>query len=431
MKSSLLVFAAIFVATYILLAFSQEFHIRKRAPLAWISTIILVILSGTPLKEIPEAINWNVLGIFLGMLPLAEFFSASGVPEHMAVSIADRVKSAGLAIVWLAALSGIISVFVENVATVLILAPIAKELAKRLKVPLTPIMVAVAISSNLQGTATLVGDPPSMLLAAFYRMNFLDFFFFKGRISIFWAVEAGALLSLAVLYLIFKKYKQHPPFMKPNPVRSYFPTVILVLTVLLLSSVSFFDPDFKFGAGIITLFMGIVITLWALKRKETTFGEVVSKVIDWDTFFLLMAIFVMVHTAVKAGLIDAFAKLIYSSLKGNVFMTYTVLVWSSVLASAFIDNVPYVAAMLPITRELAILYGNPDYGYLFAFGVLIGACLGGNITPVGAAANITAMSIVREEGENPSFWDFFKIGFPFTMAATFGGYIVTYLAWGV
>ncbi len=427
MKPSLALFSFVFIAIYLILAILK----KHKAPVAWAGALLLLLLSKTPLKDIPSAINWNVIGIFVGMIPLAEFFSTSGVPAHLAVSLADRAKSTGTAVVFLSALSGFISIFVENVATVLILAPVAIEMAKKLKIPLTPIMVAVAISSNLQGTATLVGDPPSMILAAFLKMNFLDFFIYRGRASIFFAVEAGAILSLATLFLLFRRYRNKPPLIKPEPVKTYFPTWMLIITVLLLSIASFIDPDFKFGAGVITASAGLIISIWAIKKKETTFKKLVLEIMDWDTLFFLMAIFVIVHSSIKIGLIDAIAKFIHTSFKGNVFLTYTALVWGSVLASAFVDNVPYVSAMLPVTKELALLYGNPNYTYLFAFGVLIGACLGGNITPIGAAANVTAMGIARRQGENPGFWDFFKIGFPFTISATIGGFAVTYLVWGI
>ena len=170
-------------------------------------------------KHVVKSISWNVLGIFAGTLILAEAFIFSRVPVLIALKFLKVSPNLGIAILILSALSGFISMFVENVATVLILSPIAFELARRLKTSPIPFLISIAICSNLQGTATLVGDPPSMILGAYAKMNFDDFFWYRGKPGIFFAVQIGAIAGFAVLYMYFRKYKKPIEAMPEEPIR--------------------------------------------------------------------------------------------------------------------------------------------------------------------------------------------------------------------
>ncbi|MGE4357764.1 MAG: SLC13 family permease, partial [Candidatus Omnitrophota bacterium] len=168
---------------------------RRRVWTALISALAIIFLRIITLREAFLSINWNVMGIFIGTLLVADVFMESRMPAYIAEKIVNRSKNVGVAILSLCILTGFISAFVENVATVLLVAPVAFSLAKKLKINPTNMMIAIAISSNLQGTATLIGDPPSMLLAGFAKLNFMDFFFQQGKPSIFFAVEIGAIVS--------------------------------------------------------------------------------------------------------------------------------------------------------------------------------------------------------------------------------------------
>ncbi|MDP2924651.1 MAG: SLC13 family permease, partial [Candidatus Omnitrophota bacterium] len=214
----------IFIISYLLFIFLP----KKRTQVAVLGAILLIITRTISLKDaFFTAINWNVMGIFVGTLVVANIFMESRVPAYLAEVIVDRAKNTCWAILLICALTGFISAFVENVATVLIVAPIALELAKKLKINPVNMMIGIAISSNLQGTATLIGDPPSMLLGGFAKMNFMDFFFYKGRPSIFFAVELGALASFFVLRFIFKKHKEKMQLVAIEKVKSWVPTIIL------------------------------------------------------------------------------------------------------------------------------------------------------------------------------------------------------------
>src|SRR3989338_3947391 len=253
-----LISLSIFIVSYLLFIFLP----KRRTHIAISAAILLILSRVISFKEAFSSINWNVMGIFVGTLIVANIFMESRVPARLAEIIVDRAKNTGWAILSICLLTGFISAFVENVATVLIVAPIALSLAKKLKINPVNMMIAIAISSNLQGTATLIGDPPSMLLGGFAKMNFFDFFFYKGKPSIFFAVELGAVVSFFVLYFIFRKHKEKIKLVAVEKVKSWIPTVILALLVLVLALSSFFETDFSYMAGAICMIFGIISVLW-------------------------------------------------------------------------------------------------------------------------------------------------------------------------
>jgi Na+/H+ antiporter NhaD/arsenite permease-like protein len=386
-----------------------------------------LILTGTiSPKDAFFAINWNVMGIFVGTLVVADIFMESRVPAYVAEIIVDKAKNTAWAILLICLLTGFISAFVENVATVLIVAPIALALAKKLNINPMKMMIAIAVSSNLQGAATLIGDPPSMLLAGFAKMNFGDFFFYKGRPSIFFAVELGALVSFFVLYFIFRRQKEKMRLIPLERVRSWVPTVILVSLIIALALSSFFDTGFSYMAGIICMIAAFISIVWAKFFNKSSVVKGI-KSLDWETTFFLMGVFILVGSITLTGWIESISVYLSGLVGQNIFLGYTFIVFISVVLSAFIDNVPFLAAMLPVAISMSSKLGiNPS---LFLFGLLIGASLGGNITPIGASANIVACGLLKKEGIEVKFKDFMKIGIPFTFAAVTAAYLFVWFIW--
>jgi len=413
---------SIFLITYLLFIFLP----KKRTPTAIISAILLMLSGVVSFKQAFFSINWNVMGIFVGTLIIADIFMESRVPAYIAEKIVDKAKNTAWAILFICLLTGFISAFVENVATVLIVAPIALALAKKLKINPIKMMIAIAVSSNLQGTATLIGDPPSMLLGGFAKMNFLDFFFYKGRPSIFFAVELGAIASFIVLYFIFSHQKEKTELLPVEKVKSWVPTILLVSLIVLLAASSFIDTGFSYMAGIICMFFGIIAILW---EKFINKGSILEgiKSLDWETTFFLMGIFILVGSIAVTGWVEVISNFLSSLVGKNIFLGYTLIVFISVFLSAFIDNVPFLAAMLPVAISMSDkLHLNPS---LFLFGLLIGTSLGGNITPIGASANIVACGLLKKEGYEVKFKDFVKIGLPFTLAAVGAAYLFVWFIW--
>jgi Na+/H+ antiporter NhaD/arsenite permease-like protein len=412
-----------------LFVFSYIFFVvfpHRRTPVVVVASLLLILSRTISLKDAFLAVNWNVMGIFVGTLIIADVFMQSRVPAYIAEIIVDKAKSTVWAILFICMLTGFISAFVENVATVLIVAPIAFALARKLKINPVNMLIAIAVSSNLQGAATLIGDPPSMLLGGFARMNFGDFFFYKGRPSIFFAVEIGALFSFLVLYFIFRRHKEKTLLVPVEKVKSWVPTVLLVALIVLLGVSSFFDTGFNGAAGKICIVFGAISLFWERFFNKRPLIPCIKN-LDWDTTVFLMGVFIVVGALSLTGWIDILADYLASLVGSNIFLGYTAIVFISVVFSAFVDNVPFLAAMLPVSMLMAAkLQVNPS---LFLFGLLIGASLGGNITPIGASANIVACGLLKKEGYPVSFRDFMRIGIPFTFFAVASAYIFVWFGW--
>ncbi|MFA5156711.1 MAG: SLC13 family permease [Candidatus Omnitrophota bacterium] len=412
----------IFISAYLLFVILPG----RRMPVAVGAAVLMVLTGIISLKQAFFAVNWNVMGIFVGTLVIADIFMESRVPAYIAEVIVNKSRNTAWSILLICALTGFISAFVENVATVLIVAPIALSLARKLQISPVKMMIAIAVSSNLQGAATLIGDPPSMLLGGFAKMNFGDFFFYRGRPSIFFAVEIGALASFAVLYFIFHSHRKKVALIAVEKVRSWFPTALLVSLIVLLALSSFLDTGFTYMAGILCMAFAVIAVIW---EKFINKGSVVKgiKSLDWDTTFFLIGVFILVGSIALSGWIEVISGLLAGMIGKNIFLGYTLLVFISVILSAFIDNVPFLAAMLPVAISLSDkLQVHPS---LFLFGLLIGASLGGNITPIGASANIVACGLLKKEGYEVKFPEFMKIGVPFTLAAVTTAYLFVWFIW--
>lgn len=417
----------VFALTYVLMLTFGKY----RPFIALASGIVFILTGMLPLNQIIGALDFNVLLMIAGTMGLVALFIESKMPELLADLIMEKVPNVQMAAVALALFAGVISAFVDNVATVLMIAPVALEICKKLKTNPIPFLIGIAVSSNLQGAATLVGDTTAIMLGSALDMSFMDFFWYKDKPSIFFAVELGAVLSALILAFIFRKEKEAiPKVAGRTKVTDYVPTVLLVGTILLLIVASFIPNKPNETNGLICCAM-LVIGLISNFIKKRNLSAIVSplKEIDFQTLGLLVGLFLMIGGISNMGVIDAAAGLLAKAGDGNVFMLYTIIVWASVLISAFIDNIPYVATMIPVISGMANQLGI-DPTPLF-FGLLSGATLGGNITPIGASANIAGIGILRKEGYEVKNADFFKIGIPFTLAAIIPAYIYIWLFYGV
>ncbi len=414
----------VFGAAYLYLVFGR----RRKALVSWIGAAIIVLVSPVGAVEALRGINFNVLGIFAGTLLLAELFVMSGVPLMLADRLAATSRTAGSALLKVCVLSGFLSCFVENVATVLIVAPVALGLAARLKISPTPLLVGIAVSSNLQGSATLIGDPPSMILAAWQKMSFNDFFFLKGKPGIFFAVELGAAASLVVLWLAFRKHRQPVGDVRVVRVRNWIPTVLLSLMIVGLAAGSRFDPGFRYLGGATCMAFALVGLAWQWRRGKRKAVAILRRRFDLETTLFLAGIFMLVHCLSIMGIVEDIALAVQQVAGHSPVVLFLVVVVVSVFISGFVDNVPYVMAMIPVASLLAAGAGMPREVLVFA--LVVSACLGGNITCVGAAANVVAVGMLRKRGHEVSFWGFARIGLPFTLAATTAAALFLWFVWG-
>lgn len=439
--STFIIAIILFAITYVLLFSLPKYkHWIALGSAIIFSLWLSLICNGVSFtfKDIISAIDFNVLLMIAGTMGIVVLFIESKMPMKIADVLLSKLKNVKWAIVVMALLSGVVSAFIDNVATVLMIAPIALAVCKKQNIsPVAPI-ISISISSNLQGAATLVGDTTSILLGGYANMNFFDFFVFNGKPGIFFAVEIGALLTAMILLVIFRKQTQPLKLTDKTEVKDYTPTILMLGIIIALILASFIkEPESGFWATIYNLRNGLIcatllvvgIIINIIKTKKLTMTKQIFKEIDYRTLLLLASLFVVISGITNAGVIVKLAELLVDLGGSNLFLMYTIIVLASVLISAFVDNIPYVLTMLPVVSGVASTMGADPY--VLYFGLLIGATLGGNITPIGASANITGIGILRKEGYEVKAKDFMKISVPFTLVAVLSGSVFIWLFYGI
>ncbi len=370
-----------------------------------------------------NAVDWNVILMLAGTMGTVYLCIESKMPAAAADMLVNKLKSIKLIFVALALFAGFVSAFIDNVATVLMVAPIALAIAKKFNISPVQTVLTVAVSSNLQGAATLVGDTTSILLGGYAGMDFMDFFFMNGKPGMFWIVQAGMLATVPVLFFIFRKETARIDSTPITKITNMFPTYTLLATVACLIGASFIPGKPRLTNGIICMIFCIITVVqeYITNHDMSVIKDTVQS-LDAQTLMLLCGLFIIIQGITNVGLINDIADMFVSLAGDSVFIIYTILVWFSVFVSAFIDNIPYVATMLPVVTMIASALGvDPTILY---FGLLSGATLGGNITPVGASANIAGCGILRKEGYEVSSAQFMAVGVPFTLMAVMTGYLL-------
>jgi Na+/H+ antiporter NhaD/arsenite permease-like protein len=414
----------IFLLTYVgLLVFP-----KYRAYIALSSALLFILLGIMPLDEIFGSVDWNVILMIAGTMGIVSLFIESKMPAKLADKIIAKTPNVKWAIVALSLFASLISAFIDNVATVLILAPIAITIAKKLKISPVSSIIAIAIASNLQGAATLVGDTTSIMLGGAAGMDFLDFFVFQGKIGLFFVVQAGAVAATAYLIYFLRNEKQKLYSTLHTEVTNIFPSYLLIGVVVFLILASFIPNKPAIANGLICVSLFVIGLIYDYIRfKKPARLLLAIKEIDVFTLLLLAGLFIVIGSIENAGVIAAVSDILADLSGGNLFVIYTIVVFFSVIFSAFVDNIPYVATMLPVVAALALSLGVEPY--ILYFGLLIGATLGGNLTPIGASANITGIGILRKEGYEVKLWDYMKIGLPYSLSAVLVGYLLIWFIW--
>lgn len=430
--NAFMIAALLFTITYICMIMLTRWR-----PLVVIISAALFVLLGLfgvleyTLPEVWAALDWNVLLMIAGTMGLVALFSESKMPQRLADLIIKAMPDVRWTIVMLSVFASVVSAFIDNVATVLMIMPVALVLAEKLDIsPVLPI-IAISISANLQGAATLVGDTTSILLGSQLDLSFLDFFWYMGRPCLFFVVQLACFFTVLYFFRVFRDYKQKPAQMEMTEVKDPVPSILLIAMVVLLIIASFIPSEKKpyTTNGLICmalLLIGIVYRI--IRTKSFTPLKIVMNGFELDTLILLFGLFIVIGGIEQAGVIKAIGEF-FASLEIGTFAMYTIIVWASVLISAFVDNIPYIATMLPVVQILSDDMGLSHTPVLF-FGLLIGATLGGNITPIGASANIAAISTLRSKGYEVKNSTFMKMSIPYTLIAVMTGYILVWLLYG-
>jgi Na+/H+ antiporter NhaD/arsenite permease-like protein len=406
---------AIFIAVYYL-AITRKVKIAY-ASLAGAGLLILFGIV-SPQIAVLSSIKWDVLGIYWGFMMVSMIFTESGIPSLIASRIVTHAKKEKYAIVYLCAITAFLSTFMENVGTVLMVAPIAIELSKKLKSSLFPYLVSIAISANAVTTVTMISDPPALILAIQTGMRFFDFYWFQNRLSLGVITLFGVAASLASLMVIFRGMNKRVS-MKAERIRvDYIPLIVFVGGILALAV----GPYVGIRSGIAGLAAGFA-SLMVGRRNA---GKMIRE-FDWNSFFFITGIFVVIGSLEVTGLLTDFVNGVGGLGITSPAIMLAIVIWVSVAASSFMDNVPYTVLMIPVCNQLAALMSISPYPLLF--GMLIGTGIGGNITPVGATANVFACGMLEKRGYRINLRDYLKISLPFTITAVVVCHVLLQLLW--
>jgi Na+/H+ antiporter NhaD/arsenite permease-like protein len=407
----LLVFAACYA-----LALSRKVKIAY----ASLGASALLLVSGilSPGDAFFKAIKWDVLGIYWGFMMVSFVFMKSRMPELIANKILAKVKREKYAILSLAAVTAFLSAFMENVGVVLIMAPVALQMTRKLDSSLFNYLIAIAISSNVVTTVTMVADPPPIILALETGMKPLDFYWFQGRPGLGTLTIFGVLAALSTLLIQFRKMD------KPVNVEAEKIEVTKGGSVLFVGGVAALAlaPEFGISVGIVGLIVGLI----ALYMGRQDIKEMIVE-FDWNSMMFIVGVFMVIFSLNASGLLKDFSQAIVGAGFRDPTFMLAFLTWISVAFSSFMDNVPYTILMIPVCQNLAELIGISAWPLLY--GMLVGTGTGGNITPVGAAANVFACGILEKHGYQITLKEYLKIGLPFSVAAVATVHLLVQIFW--
>ncbi|WP_027397858.1 SLC13 family permease [Anaerovibrio lipolyticus] len=399
----------IFVAAYALII-SEKVH----RTIVGIVGAMLMILCGILSQEVAiHHIDFNTLGLLIGMMTIVNITAETGLFNFLAIWAAQRVKANPMKLLLaLALLTAVCSALLDNVTTVLLTVPVTFSITSQLKVDVKPFLIAQILASNIGGTATLVGDPPNIMIGSAVGLSFMDFIIHLTlpAIIIF-------LVTVFLLEMIYGKSLHTTPelqeqVMKLNASKqiSNKPLMKKCLVVLALT-MSLFVAHSALGLESATAALsgaGLLLLI-TFTRDEEMIAKVLSKV-EWTAIFFFAGLFILVGGLVETGVIKWLAEEGIKITHGSVEGTAILILWMSAIASAFVDNIPFVATMIPLIKDMGAM-GLSNLEPMW-WSLALGACLGGNGTLIGASANVVVASMAAQHGRQISFIGFMKIAFP-------------------
>jgi Na+/H+ antiporter NhaD/arsenite permease-like protein len=410
---------AVFLITF-------AFILYRRFNIAYVSLIaagVLIMLGITsPVNALLKGVDWDVLAIYWGYGMLAVALAESNVPKWLANRVVMHTTREKYALLLLCVIAMILSCFMANPSVVIILAPLAIELASRMKGNLFIYLIALATASNIVTTVTMVADPPALIMAGQTGMSFFEFYWFQDKIGLGSISIVAITVAALVLLWTFRKMNQAVDIPPEKISVTYGPLLLLVISVAALA----FIPWDSLGAwnhrGLVGFILGLISLLYARGRKKEWLKEY-----DWNSILFLIGIFVLVFCVNSVGLLEDFAGILVNTGISSPALYLAIIIWVSVLLSSFIDNVPYTVIMLPVCAFLADSLGvNP---FPFYFGMLVGTGMGGNLTPVGATANVLACGMLEKRGYSIQLGSYIKIAWPFTLAAVATAHVLLQFLW--
>lgn len=397
--------------------------------MALTGAMVMIIMGILSQDQAIHHIDFNTIGLLTGMMIMVNITSETGLFNYLAIWAAKKVKANPVKLlVALSALTAVCSAFLDNVTTVLLTVPVTFSITAQLKIPVQPFLIAQIMSSNIGGTATLIGDPPNIMIgSAVPEMDFMAFLTNLGDICI--VIFA---ITIAIIIAIYHK-KLHTTtalqeqVMAMNEKEELKDTLLLkkCLTVLFLTIITFmFHAQLGLESATVALAGASLLMLITVSRREKRIANILSR-LEWLAIFFFVGLFILVGGLVETGVIKAMAAEAIKITSGNVTASTMLILWLSAIASAFIDNIPFVATLIPMIKEMGAM-GMTNLEPLW-WALSLGACLGGNGTLIGASANVVVAGMASAHGEKLSFISYLKIACPLMILSIIVASIYVYI----
>jgi len=372
-----------------------------------------------------EHVDWNVIFLLISMMIIVGITKKTGLFEYIAIRAAKMANGEPIRIMLaFAVITAFLSAFLDNVTTIMILTPICILVARELELNPTPFIISAAMASNIGGTATLIGDPPNIMIGSAANLSFMDFITNLGPI-----VVVNLLVFLVIIYLVWHKKMwvsnqlkaRIMDFDEKRSIKNK-PALVKAIVILGLVIVGFLVHGYLHLEPATVGLVGASVLMIITNRKtvEEFFHEV-----EWETIFFFIGLFIIVGGLVHLGVIEKMARALMNLTRGNIPLTTVMIVWISGIFSSFLDNIPFVATMVPLIQDIGQTVG-PDKITPLWWALSLGACLGGNGTLIGASANVVSAGIAGRSGYRISFMEFTKYGAGITIVTLL---ISTLLLW--
>jgi Na+/H+ antiporter NhaD/arsenite permease-like protein len=414
----------VFAGAYVLIA-TEWVH---RVAVALGGAVVMLLLGATDAEHAffseEAGVDWNVIFLLIGMMLIVAVLKRTGVFEYLAIWAAKRAHGRPFRVmVILVLVTAVASAVLDNVTTVLLIAPVTFLVCHRLGVPVAPYLIAQVLASNIGGTATLVGDPPNIIIASRGNLSYNDFLIHLAPIVVVLMVVFVGLCR----WLFRDAYRYDPDraatvmtLRERDAIKNGRLLVISLVVLAVVTAAFVLHTVLNLEPSVIALVGGLV--LLAASRLDAT--EVAGDV-EWPTLVFFAGLFVMVGALVNTGVIDNLAQAAIDATEGRLLFATTLLLWASAALSAIVDNIPYVATMSPIVAELVQADGSTGQSQVLWWALALGADLGGNATAIGASANVVVLGLAERAGRRISFWEFTRYGL--IVAAITVGICVPYL----
>ncbi len=396
------------IGIFILVYIAISMDIINRATAALFGAAVLLVLKVIPLEIAFANINLNIILLLISMMIIVNVIRDTGMFQYLAIRTAKLAKGDPLRlIVFVMGITALLSAFLDNVTTILVLSPLSILIAVELGISPIPFLVTQAIASNIGGTATLIGDPPNIMIGYSAGLTFNSFITNLSPLILLILVTSMAMTALIFRKSLVVSNERRARIMEFDESESisdrpflYKSLAVfgLVIAGLMLHDVTGIGPTpvALFGATLLLILNG--------SKTEEYFAE-----IEWVTIFFFIGLFILVGSLEETGVIALLGKKLVAVAGNNLTIATMSILWGSGLASGVIDNIPFVATMIPLIKILNASY-NGGAGNVLWWALSVGACLGGNFTLIGAAANVVAAGIATKNGFHISFWDFTRYG---------------------